>query len=135
MSAATNTPSMSKRERALLDAETNGTAPLLMFRTQTRVDTGGWLRRSVLWLCATDSEIILLTSGRRQYSEKIALTEAQNSWYCHTTGQLVIEPGERLRFHRVDLSPTDALQVLTHIKEGSAATKGRPTTVPETKYA
>ena len=126
---------MNKRERALLDAETSGTTPLLMLRTQTCVDTGGWLRRSSLWLCVTETEIILFAIGRRLYSERIALTVARDSWYCHTTGQLVIEPGGQLRFNRVDLSPTDAMQVLTHIKTGSATMESSPTSVPETKYA
>lgn len=132
MNASPKPDRMNAKERALLDAAASGTTPLLSLRTQTRVDTGDWIRRSPLWLCVTESEIILLTAGRRQHSEKVTLREISQGWYCHTTGQLVLEPGERLRFRRVDLSPTDALQVLKHIGAGTATTQRSPAYTPET---
>ena len=95
------------------------------------VDTGGWLRSSRLWLCVTEGEIILLAAARRTYCERVAVTEARGSWYCHATGELVLEPTEELRFNRLALPPTAALRALACIE----ATDDEPFSAMENQRA
>lgn len=108
--------SMTEAIKQLLLAQSGGREPRLVVRTGTRVDTGRWLRRSALWLCLTDDRLMMLAASRRAYCQSMPLTDAADSWYCHTTGQLVIEPNDSLRFNRLDMTPAQALSVLEQIK-------------------
>ena len=103
---------MNDRERTILSAETDGAEPKLVVRSNTRVDTGRWWRRSRLWVCVTDSSVVLLAAARRCYVQRVPIADCKGSYYCHTTGQLVIEAGEDLQFSRIAMSPVTALRVL-----------------------
>lgn len=118
---------MSNAEHQLLNAELGGEAVRLMLRTQTRVDTGRWLRSSRLWLCVTEDRLILFAVSKRRYCEAVDLSECVDSLYSHPTGQLVIAPTEQLRFSRVRLSPTDALHVLRLIEQRNTEKRTIPT--------
>jgi hypothetical protein len=102
-------------EHTALIEETNGAEPLLSVRSDTRVDTGRWWRRSRLWICVTKNDVVVLAAARRIYIQRFAIADCQGSHYCHTTGQLVIEAGEELRHSRLAMSPVDALDVLNAI--------------------
>jgi hypothetical protein len=126
---------MSAAELALLDAAI-GDEPLeLLLCTGTRADTGGWLRRSPVWLGVTGRQIVLIAAARRQHVERLPLADVRDSWYCHVTGQLVIEPADRLTFGRLNLPPTDALDVLERIAASEQAGKGAPTLPTEKQHA
>lgn len=126
---------MSAAELSLLNAAI-GDEPLeLLLRSRTRADTGGWLRRSPVWLGVTDRQIVLFAAARRQYVEQMPLADARDSWYCHVTGQLVIEPADRLTFGRVNLPPTDALDVLERIAASKQTGKGAPPLPTEKQHA
>jgi hypothetical protein len=99
-------------EHASLIAETNGDEPLVSVRSNTRVDTGRWWLPSRLWVCVTRCDVVMLAAARRVYIQRFSIADCQGSHYCHTTGQLVIEAGEDLRFSRLTMSPADALSVL-----------------------
>lgn len=101
----------------MLMAATQDVEPQLTLRTGSRADTGGWCRGSRVWLCVTHDEIILFAAARRQHCERLPLTAAQGSWYCHSTGQLVLVCEEELRFDRLTLKPLDALRVLKCIEQ------------------
>ncbi len=103
---------MNALEHASLIAETNGAEPLVSVRSSTRVDTGRWWRRSRLWVCVTENDVVVLAAARRIYIQRFSIADCQGSHYCHTSGQLVIEAGEELRFSRLAMSPVDALSVL-----------------------
>jgi len=83
--------------------------------SRLRVDTGRWWRRSPLWVCATESHLILLAVSRRKYIEQVALADCQASRYCAESGELILEPVETLRFNRIRMTPSDALDVLRAI--------------------
>jgi hypothetical protein len=99
----------------LLQAETGGAEPRLCLRTGTRIDAGRWWRRSPVWICITDRELIMLAVARRRLFARVALRDIQASRYHPPTGELVIEPGESLPLQRFKLPLRDALQVLQFI--------------------
>jgi hypothetical protein len=113
-------------EQQLLHAETGGAEPRLCIRSGTLVDTGRWWRRSPVWLCVTDGELILLTVARRRFFARIALRDARASRYHHATGELVIEPAEELPLRQIKLPPDDALRILDLIRNSFAAEPHQP---------
>ncbi len=109
---------MNRLERAVLNAETGGADVLLAVRSKTRIDAGRWWRRTPLWLCVTDNDVVVLAAARRQYVQCVPIADCQGSHYCHTTGELVIEAGEDLRFRRLAMCPVDGLRVLQALDVG-----------------
>lgn len=108
---------MSPIERQLLLDATEGARTRLSVFSDTRIDVGLWWRRTRLWLCVTDQDVVVLAASRRHYVERVAIADCHGSHYCHTTGELVVNAADRLRFNRLKLSPTDALQVLAILEE------------------
>jgi len=84
----------------------------LTIRTRAKIDAGRWWRKTPLWLCVVGDELVMLAVARRRYAEKIAIAECPDSHYNPATGELVIEPGENLRFNRFRVSPREAIQLL-----------------------
>lgn len=109
-----------------MQTETGIAEPRLCVRSGTRVDTGRWWRRSPVWLCVTDHELIMLAVARRRFFARIALREARASRYHHATGELVIEPGEDLPLQRFQLPPDDALRILHLIHTSTEAPNNQP---------
>ena len=103
---------MNRLERQLLSGETGDAEPVLCLRSRTRIDTGGWLRSSPLWLCVAGGRVVTLAAKRRRYVASVAIEDLQAIYYSHSTGELVIEPGEDLMFNRIALSPSQALLVM-----------------------
>ncbi len=117
---------MNALEKQLLQSETGGAEPRLCIRSGTLVDTGRWFRRSPLWLCVTDDELLMLAVARRRLFARISLHEARASRYHHATGELVIEPGEELPLQRFKLPVHEALRILNFIHNASQAKHPQP---------
>ena len=103
---------MNELEKKLLQSVAGAEIPRLCLRTETRVDTGGWLRHSFAWVCVMDEQLIVLAVGRRRYVQAVSLSDCHESEYCAASGTLVIAPTEKLEFNRLAMSPADALKVL-----------------------
>lgn len=103
---------MNRLESALLDELTDGAEPELLLRSRTRIDAGRWWRRTPVWICITDSELILFAVARRRYVERVPLSDCHASHYAAITGELVIDPTESLRIKHLALTPREALSVL-----------------------
>jgi hypothetical protein len=103
---------VNRLERTILKSEIGDAKPRLAVRSKTRVDAGRWWRRTRLWVCVTDHDVVVLVAARRCHIECVPIAQCQGSYYCHTTGQLVINAGEQLRFSRLAMSPVDGLRVL-----------------------
>lgn len=86
--------------------------PTLTICSRMRIDAGLWWRKTRLWVCVTDTELILLSVARRKYIERVSFADCRESRYCHESGELVLAPVETLRFGRIRMSPRDALAVL-----------------------
>lgn len=117
---------MNSLEQQLLQTETGTAEPRLCIRSGTRVDTGRWWRRSPVWLCVTDHELIMLAVARRRFFARIALREAGASRYHHASGELVIEPGEALPLQSFKLAVPEALRILDLIHTASQAKHHQP---------
>jgi len=114
-------------ERAVFVAGTNQSEPRLAVPSQTRIDTGRWWRRTRLWVCVTDRDMVVLAAGRRRYIERFPIAECRASHYCHTTGELVIQADKGPRFNHLAMSPVDGLAVLHAIGAVNAEeTQGIP---------
>ncbi len=104
---------MNRLEHAVLIDQTAGAEARLSVRSKTRVDAGRWLRRTPLWVCVTDNDVVVLAVARRRYVQRVAIADCrEGSHYCNTTGELVIDGGEDFQFSRLAMSPADGLRVL-----------------------
>lgn len=103
---------MNRLEERLLREEVGDAKPVLCIRSATRIDAGRWWRRTPVWLCVMEDELVMLAVARRRYIDAIALEDCQATRYCHASGELVIEPGEDLMFNRFALSLTEALELM-----------------------
>jgi hypothetical protein len=107
---------MNHLEHLLLRDKVGAAEPKLQLRTKTRIDTGRWWRKTRLWICVMEDELVLLSVSRRRYFERLPLSESHQTHYNHSTGELVIEPAESLQYNCCALSPRDALRVLNFLK-------------------
>jgi len=107
---------LNEKEKKLLAEATGGQEPLLCLKTKTRMDAGLWWWRTPVWLCVTNTELILLAVARRRYLERVPLAACSESSYCAATGQLLLAPVEGLEVSRLELSPAESLQVLSALR-------------------
>lgn len=121
---------LSAQENALLSEELAGQRPQLLLRSKTRVDTGRWLAKSPLWLCVTETTIVLLAASKRRYVQRMPITDCTTSQYCHTSGALLLQPSDQWRFHSIQLPPADALKVLKHLERATQSNNEPPVTEP-----
>jgi hypothetical protein len=105
--------SMNHQEQAFLKSFVKGNQPVDVVQSQTRIDTGKWLRTSPLWICIFKDQVVVLAIGRRKYIECVPLTEINETHYCHTTGELVLAPIRTLTHRRLAMSPGDSLRVFS----------------------
>lgn len=119
---------MTELEKQLLATELNQdeAQPRLMICSRMRIDAGLWWRKTRLWVCVMNSELILLAVARRRYIERISFSDLMQSRYSHESGELVFAPIETVRFPRITMSPRNALHVLNEI-QNYAADKGAVT--------
>jgi hypothetical protein len=106
---------LNRLEQQLLRDTVGNSSPRFILRTRTRVDTGRWTRRSPLWLCIMEDEIVLLSVGRRRYLQRRPLEDCRESHYNAARGGLVIAPGDGLRFPCLEMPVADALKALDFI--------------------
>lgn len=106
---------MNELEQQLLSEEIGTAEPCLCIRSRTRIDTGRWWGRSPVWICVSANHLVMLAVARRRYAERVAIADCRESHYCHSTGELTIEPAEGLRFKRLKMSPRQALRVLAEM--------------------
>jgi hypothetical protein len=106
-------------EQQLLREQVGINLPTLTIRSRAKIDAGRWWRKTPLWLCVVGGELVMLAVARRRYAEKIAIAECPDSHYNPSTGELVIKPGENLRFSRFKMPPGEAIQILKIINPQS----------------
>lgn len=106
---------MTDREKLLLGTVCGDAEPRLCVRSEHKIDAGRWWRRTPLWVCVTDSHLLVLAVGRRRYIENVPLAECRESRYCHASGELVLAPVENVQFARIRMKPRDALAVMKAI--------------------
>ena len=103
---------MNKLEKQILKEAVGEVSPTLALCSRTNIDTGRWWRKSRLWLVVMPEELIVLAAKRRQYLERVALSECGDTHYDHGTGMLVIGPTEDLEYSHVAMPVSDAVTIL-----------------------
>jgi hypothetical protein len=106
-------------EKLLLREEAGDAEPRLCLRSSARIDAGRWWRGTPVWLCVVGDELLMLAVARRRYVARIAIRDCPDSHYNHETGELIIEPGDALRFNRFRITPRDAVLILKILNPGS----------------
>ena len=86
-------------------------------RSRTCIDVGLWWRRKPLWLVITDHMIVLFSISRRKYVEQVPIACCSNIRYNPSSGELVISSQPAMRFPRLKMPASQALEVIELIKE------------------
>lgn len=123
------TKAMTPQEESLLEDELGDRKPRLLLRSRTKIDTGSWLSKSPIWLCVTDTSLLLLAASKRRYCQQLPLSECRDSQYCHTSGALLLKPCDYWRFNTIAFPPIEGLKVLKHLQQPKQ-TKPSPVTEP-----
>ena len=89
--------------------------PRTSLRSQTKVDTGGWLGNRPIWVSVTEEEILLCAAGKRPFFERVQLQDCTDSHYNPATGEVVIAPSEALICNQLTFHPGEAMALLTAI--------------------
>ncbi len=106
---------MTPSERKLLEDICLDEPLLLVLKSDSLIDTGGWFRRSRVWVCATTQELGLLAFGRSSFFQKTPFRALHESLYNHVTGELVLAPALELKLPCVKVPPLDGYQLLAQI--------------------
>lgn len=107
---------MNSKEQHLLQSEIGTTTVRMEVRTRTLIDVGLWWWRRPLWLCVTGRELVLLAVARRRYCERVPLAACREVRYNPASGELVITSHPALRFPRLKIPASTALEVIDTIK-------------------
>ena len=86
-------------------------------RTGTCIDVGLWWRNKPLWLVITDHMVVLFGISRRKYVEQVPVACCQDVSYNPSSGELVISSQPALRFPRLKMPTSQALEVIDLMKE------------------
>jgi len=101
--------------RRLLESAIGKGAVRELHETGTKVDVGYWLRKRRVWLCLTDSEVVLFAWGKQPYLDRIPLSQLGESQYNHITGELVLAPAGGVSVPTLRMAPLAALDVLAQL--------------------
>lgn len=102
---------LNSREQHLLNAEIGDTEVLQQVRTRTCIDVGLWWWWRPLWLCVTAKEVLILAVARRCHFERVAIAACHDVRYNPASGELVISSQPALRFPRLRMPASTALEV------------------------
>lgn len=86
-------------------------------RSRTCIDLGLWWRQKPLWLVITDDTVVVFSISRRRYIEQVPIAECCEIRYSPSSGELVISSQPALRFPRLKMPASKALEVIELIKE------------------
>ncbi len=108
-------PPMQSGEKRLLEEACAGKPFFMLLRSQTRIDTGHWFRRSQVLAAAQADSLALFAWGRNAWVDIVPYRHLKQSLYNHVTGEVVLAPAPGLRLDRFRASPMDGVQLLAQI--------------------
>ena len=85
-------------------------------RTRTCIDVGLWWWQKPLWLVITDHTLVIFAISRRKYVEQVPIACCSNVHYNPASGELVISSLPALRFPRLKMPASTALEIIDLIK-------------------
>ncbi len=86
-------------------------------RTRTCIDVGLWWRNKPAWLIITDHMVVVFSISRRKHLDQVPLACCQDIRYNPSSAELVISSMPALRFPRLKMPTSKALEVIELIKE------------------
>ena len=86
-------------------------------RTRTCIDVGLWWRTKPAWLVVTDHMLVVFSISRRKHLDQVPLACCSDIRYSPSSGELVISSNPALRFPRLKMPTSQALEVIDLIKE------------------
>ena len=107
---------MNGKAKQLFREEVGEIEPELVIRTKAKIDAGRWWRRTPLWLCVVGRDLVMLAVARRRYFARVPLSDSQDSFYHHATGEFVVVSDQDLEISNFLMRPRDALAVLEYLK-------------------
>lgn len=102
-------------QRTLLDEVRGTESAIMLLKSDTLVDTGGWFRRGEIWICALPRELALFASGRKPFLQKTPYAQLRASIYNHVTVELVLAPSRGLNQCTLKVPPLEGYQLLAQI--------------------
>ena len=88
---------------------------IMLLKSDTRVDTGGWFQRGEIWVCALPRELALFAAGRKPFLQKTPYEHLRASIYNHVTGEVALAPAHGLKQHILKVPPLEGYQLLAQI--------------------
>ncbi|MDX1681062.1 MAG: hypothetical protein R3242_10065 [Akkermansiaceae bacterium] len=113
---------MNTKEQILLEETIGSETVRRKVRTRTCIDVGLWWRKKPLWLIVTDHMVVLLAVSRRKHIEQVPLACCREVHYSPAGGELVITSDPALRFPRLEMPTSTALEVIDLIKQSPSPT-------------
>lgn len=114
---------MGRAERRFYTELIGNSPAYVVVRTETRLDVGSWLGKSLIWAVATQDELVLFAVGKRAHSERIPFRVLRESLYNHVTGTIALAPAKEIATNQLKLMPAEGYQLLAQIY----ASTGDPT--------
>lgn len=108
---------MNAKEQTLLESTVAAESVRMKVRTRTFIDVGLWWRNKPAWLIITDDMVVVFSISRRKHVEQMPLTCCNDVRYSPASGELVISSQPALRFPRLKMQASMALEVIDLIQE------------------
>jgi hypothetical protein len=102
-------------QRTLLDDIRGTESVIMLLKSDTLVDTGGWFRWSDVWVCALPRELALFAAGRKPFLQKMPYEHLRASIYNHVTVEVVLAPSWGLKQRTLKVPPLEGYQLLAQI--------------------
>ena len=108
---------MNAKEQQLLESSIDTGSVRLKVRSRTYIDVGLWWRNKALWLVVTEHTLVVFAISRRKYIEQVPLTRCSDIHYSPASGELVISSEPALRFPRLKMPASQAIELIELIKQ------------------
>lgn len=108
---------MNAKEQQLLGLTVEPESIRMKVRSRTCIDVGLWWRQKPLWLVITDDTVVVFSISRRRHVEQVPVACCVDVRYTPSSGELVISSQPALRFPRLKMPASKALEVIELIQE------------------
>ena len=108
---------MNAKEQQLLNLTVDPESVRMKVRTRTCIDVGLWWRQRAAWLVITEHMVVVFSISRRKHLDQVPLACCNDVRYSPSSGELVISSNPALRFPRLKMPASQALEVIDLIKE------------------
>ncbi len=105
-----------RRTRRLAESLAGEEDVLVLLRTRSRIDVGGWFGRRRVWVAALADSLVLFAPGRRPCRARIPFAQLRESAYNPVTGELALAPAEAAPVRALRVSPLDGYQLLAQFR-------------------